>query len=304
MRHLLTLSDISREQFFSIIERGKLHRSNRSLAPDALRGKNVALIFEKSSTRTRLSFHAAVVELGGNVVGLEASALQLGRGETIEDTTEVFSRYLHAVMIRAKSHTMLERMAKQNSIPIINGLTDLYHPCQALADFMTLDQYGLDIRSDKLTMTFIGEGNNVFNSLALGSIYAGTRLRIASPKGYEPSQDVIDLVRSHGIDLQIFNDPIQAVKGANVIYTDVWVSMGQEEESQQRKQKFAPYCVSDELLTHAEKDCIVLHCLPAHRGEEITDSVMQRYGKYIFDQAENRLHVQKAILEWVFHRLD
>ena len=301
MRHLITLEDLSKDDFFKILKRGEEHRKNRKLAPESLKDKNIAILFEKSSTRTRLSFHMAITEMGGNVVPLESSALQIGRGETVEDTIEVFARYLDGVMIRARSHEMLEKMAARNRIPVINGLTDLYHPCQAMADYMTLQSYGYDPSKKPVKLVFIGEGNNVFNSLALGAMFTGAELRIASPQGYEVSDDIRKKMEDAGVKLTRFNDPYKAVEGANVIYTDVWVSMGQEEEESARKSIFSPYTVSLDLLENADPEHIVLHCLPAHRGEEIQSDVMEKYSDIIFNQAENRLHVQKAILEWIYH---
>ena len=303
MRHLLTLANVDHDGFHRIVERGLEHRKDRRLAPDSLSGRNVAILFEKTSTRTRLSFHMAITEMGGTVVPLEAQALQIGRGETVEDTIEVFSRYLDAVMIRARSHETLEAMASRNRIPVINGLTDLFHPCQSLADYMTMAQYGYDIRKGNVTLTFIGEGNNVFNSLALGAAWTGSKIRIACPEGYEPTPEILAEAKERGVDVRIFRDPLEAVEGANVIYTDVWVSMGQETEEEERKKLFRPYTISLDLLTHASPDHLVMHCLPAHRGEEIQSDVMDRYGEIIFNQAENRLHVQKAVLEWIFHRI-
>ncbi len=300
MRHLLSIRNLTETEFFRLLERGKVHRRNRMLHPAALAGKKVALLFEKSSTRTRLSFTVAVYELGGMAIPLETQMLQMGRGESIEDTTEVMARYVDAVMLRARHHSTLEKMAAMNRIPVINGLSDAYHPCQALADFMTVEQYGLSVRGG-LRLAFVGEPNNVFNSLALGSIYAKAQIRIATPPGYPVRPDVLSLLRENGISLEIFTDPVEAVKGAQVVYTDVWVSMGQEQEEQERKKAFSPYCVSESLLKHAADEHIVLHCLPAHRGEEITAGVMDRYRDPIFNQAENRLHIQKAILEWIFN---
>ena len=303
MRHLLEINDLSSEEFFQIIERGEAHRQNRSIAPDALKGKSIALMFEKTSTRTRLSFTVAVQELGGSVLSLESNMLQLGRGESIEDTTEVLSRYLHALMIRANSHESISVMAGMNRIPVINGLTDLHHPCQALADYMTIRQYGFDIAAGDFTLAFIGEGNNVFNSLASAAAFTGNEIRIASPAGYGISPEMRLVLQENGVKISEFTDPALAVKGANVIYTDVWVSMGQESEMEERKKLFAPYCINEELLKHADTNHIVLHCLPAHRGEEITAPVMSIYGESIFNQAENRMHVQKAVLEWIFHQI-
>jgi len=303
MRHLLEITDLEKEDFFRIIERGSEHRRDRALSGAVLDRKTIALLFEKASTRTRLSFTVAVQELGGNVLSIESNMLQLGRGESIEDTAEIFSRYTHAVMIRSHSHENLKKMAQVNRIPVINGLTDLHHPCQALADYMTLNQYGFDVYNGDFSVAFIGEGNNVFNSLAMSAIYSGNEIRLASPKGYGISEDMKSLLKKGGVIVKEFVNPVDAVKGANVIYTDVWVSMGQEDEINERKKIFSPYCISEELLIHADKKHIVMHCLPAHRGEEITDGVMKKYAEYIFDQAENRMHVQKAVLEWIFNLL-
>jgi len=300
MRHLTRITDLSAEDFFRILERGREHRQNRALAQEALKGKHVALLFEKSSTRTRLSFSIAIQELGGSLVSLEANQLQIGRGETIEDTAEVLSRYFHAVMIRAGSHATVASMAEIDRIPVINGLTDLEHPCQILADYMTLEQYGYDIRNGNLRIAFIGDGNNVFNSLAKASIFSNAEITLASPHGYEAKPDVVKDLKERKVRFTQYTDPVDAVKGANVVYTDVWISMGQENEETTRKKIFAPYCVSEELLKHAAAGHTVLHCLPAHRGEEITAGVMDRYHDSIFNQAENRMHVQKAVLEWVF----
>ncbi len=302
MRHLLSLNDLTREDFHRILERGAAHRGNRRLSPDALQHKNIALLFEKSSTRTRLSFQVAVTDLGGNVISIESGGLQTQRGEPVEDTAEVFSRYLDGVMIRARSHKTLEIMAEKGRIPVINGLSDLFHPCQALADYMTIQQYGFPF-DHKLNIAFIGEGNNVFNSLALGASFTDSVIRIASPEGYEVSSEMVSLLAKKGVDLKVFRDPYEAVEGAHVIYTDVWISMGQEAEAEERREIFSPYSISADLLKKAAPGHIVMHCLPAHRGEEITSEVMHDYHSSIFDQAENRLHVQKAVLEWVFEKL-
>ncbi len=302
MRHLLKLTDLSRDDFFRILDRSRVHTRDRTLAGEALVGKNIALLFQKHSTRTRISATVAIMELGGNAVSLDPSAMQIERGESLEDTAQVLSRYVNALIMRAASHDTLEALARTNALPVINGLTDRHHPCQALADYLTMEQHGFAPGSGTV-LAFIGEGNNVFNSLALGALFTGARLRIACPSGYEPRTDIVQLVRERGVELEIFDDPVQAVRGAQVVYTDVWVSMGQENETEARQSRFAPYCITTELLRHTADNHIVLHCLPAHRGEEITDDVMNKYGKIIFQQAENRLHVQKAVLEWVFEVL-
>jgi len=303
MRHLLSPLDLPEKDFFRIIERSHEHRKNRGLTPHALDTKTIALLFEKTSTRTRMSFSVAVSEMGGNPISLESTQLQIGRGESLEDTTEVLSRYVHALMIRARTHSNLELMAGMNQIPIINGLTDLHHPCQAVADFMTMEQLGCSLHGG-LRIAFIGEPNNVFNSLALFSGYAKAHISIASPRSYSTIHpDVLKALQERGAAFHQFTDPAGAVKDAQVIYTDTWVSMGQESQEAARKKDFANYCVSSDLLKLAAPGHIVLHCLPAHRGEEITAEVMEKHRKSIFDKAENRLHAQKAILEWVFDLL-
>ncbi|MBL8018641.1 MAG: ornithine carbamoyltransferase [Leptospirales bacterium] len=300
MRHLVSPLDLSEKDFFRIIERAHQHKKDRRLTPKSLEGRTVALLFEKTSTRTRLSFGVAVSEMGGNPISLESAQLQIGRGESLEDTTEVLSRYVNALMIRARTHRHLELMAGMNRIPIINGLTDLHHPCQAVADYMTMEQLGCSLHGG-LRIAFVGEPNNVFNSLALFAVYAKAEITIASPRNYSAIHpDVLSVLQQRGAGFQQFTEPAGAVKGAQVIYTDTWISMGQESEEADRKKEFANYCVSSELLKLAAPGHMVLHCLPAHRGEEITAEVMEQHRASIFEQAENRLHAQKAILEWVF----
>ncbi len=298
MKHLLNLMNLNQDDFFKIIYRGIEHKKNRLLNANGLKNKIIALLFEKSSTRTRISFSVAIHELGGHYLVLHSNELQLGRGETIEDTTNVLSRYIHGIMIRTHSHKNLEKMAKLNIISVINGLSDMYHPCQSLADYMTIYDYGIDFK--KLHIAFIGEPNNVFNSLALGSIFTESQISLATPEGFSIHPDVQKILKDNKKTLNIYKSPVEAVKNANVIYTDVWVSMGQEKESDIRKKVFKPYSVNSELLKHAPSEAIVMHCLPAHRGEEITDEVMDKFSHIIFQQSENRMHVQKALLEWIY----
>lgn len=302
MRHLLRIADLKADEFKAIVARGIAHGQNRNLTPAILKNKNIVLMFERSSTRTRLSFSVAVMEMGGNAIPIEASTLQIGRGETVEDTTEVFSRYVDAIMIRARSHKSLETMASLNRLSVVNGLTDLHHPCQALADFMTLQQRGLSL-DPSLQVSFVGEPNNVFNSLAESCALLGCKISIATPEGYTIDKSIEKFLKEHRVEFKLTHDPKEGVKGADVVYTDVWVSMGQEAEESAKKKQFAPYCVSMDLMKHANTNAMVLHCLPAHRGEEITAEVMDHYADVIFQQAENRLHVQKAILEWIFELL-
>ncbi len=279
MRHLLNIMNLTRDDFFSIINRGIEFKKNRLLNPEALKNKSIALLFEKASTRTRISFSIAIQELGGHYLVLHANELQLGRGETIEDTTMVLSHYLHAIMIRTNSQKKLEAMANLNVIPIINGLSDMYHPCQSLADYMTLLELGMKL--DNIKITFVGEPNNVFNSLVLGSIYTNSKISLATPDGFSIHPSVVQILKQYNIKIEIYKDPKDAVKEADVIYTDVWVSMGQEKESEIRKKVFQPYSVNNELIKYAKKDVIVMHCLPAHRGEEISDEVMNKYSNII-----------------------
>ena len=293
--------NLNQDDFFSLLKRGVEFKKNRLLNSNALKNKSIALLFEKASTRTRISFSIAIQELGGHYLVLHANELQLGRGETIEDTTYVLSRYLDGIMIRTDSQKKLEIMANLNVIPVINGLSDLFHPCQALADYLTLYDMGMDL--SKLEIAFIGEPNNVFNSLVLGSIFTQTKISIATPEGFNIHPRVKEILKRFNKEVQIYKDPKEAVKNADVIYTDVWVSMGQEKEADIRKKIFQPYSVNLELLKYAPQHVIVMHCLPAHRGEEITNEVMDKYSSVIFQQAENRLHIQKAILEWIYYMI-
>ncbi|MBE7438712.1 MAG: ornithine carbamoyltransferase [Spirochaetales bacterium] len=297
MRHFLRLLDPGPGTIDALLERTALHAKNRRLAVHALDGCNIGLLFEKASTRTRLSFQVAIAELGGNVINLDRSALQMGRGESMDDTLEVMARYLHALVMRTGRHDILVDLAGRNLLPIINGLTDQWHPCQILADAYTI---ACKVKGP-VRLAFIGEGNNVFNSLAVAAHFLGWELRISSPAGYGVSSSLRALLP----DLPIFEttDPIEAARGANVLYTDVWVSMGQENEKQEREKIFAPYQVDLPLLDVATADAIVMHCLPAYRGKEISSAVMSRFSPVIFDQAENRLHAQKAVLEWIFERI-
>lgn len=299
MRHLLNLLNLKKEDFFSILKRGLEHKKNRFLNPTALKNKSFGLLFEKASTRTRISFSLAIHELGGHYMVLFPQELQLGRGETIEDTTRVLGRYLHGLVVRTTQHEKLETMAGLNVLPIINGLSDLFHPCQGLADYMTLLELGYPL--EKIKIAFIGEPNNVFNSLVLGSLFTGTKITVATPQGFHLHKRITSLLERYNKNVEITHDPVEAVKNADVIYTDVWVSMGQEEEAEKRKQIFRPYSVTKQLLSRAPKDVIVMHCLPAQREEEISSEVMDAYADIIFTQAENRLHVQKAVLEWIFY---
>jgi ornithine carbamoyltransferase len=261
---------------------------------DYLKNKSLAMIFEKSSTRTRVSFEVGMTDLGGHAIYLDPMTMQLGRGETIGDTARVLSRYAHGIMIRAKSHATVVEMARHATVPVINGLDDLEHPCQVLADLMTIRERKGRIKG--LRLAWVGDGNNVCNSLILASAMMGMRMSVACPPGYEPDEGIVERARAMGGQIEIMRDPKEAAKGADILYTDVWVSMGDEAEKEKRLKDLRDYQINMGLVRLADKDCIVLHCLPAHRGEEITEDVIQCENSAIFDEAENRLHAQKALL--------
>ena len=258
-----------------------------------LKGKKLGMIFQKSSTRTRVSFEVGMYELGGNALFLSNRDLQIGRGEPVEDTARVLSRYLDAIMIRTFSQQEVEDLAKYGSIPIINGLTDYCHPCQVLADLMTIRERKGTFKG--LKMCFIGDGNNMANSLMVGAVKTGMSFAIACPEGYEPDEKLIEWAKENG-SFTMTRDVKEAAADADVIYTDVWASMGQEEEKAKREKAFAGYQVNAEVMAVAKPDAMVLHCLPAHRGEEITADVFEAHADEIFEEAENRLHAQKAVL--------
>jgi ornithine carbamoyltransferase len=293
-RDLLALRSLSPDDIRRLIDRAKARAPSRALA-----GKAVGIFLEKASTRTRVSFEVAIAQLGGHPVFLPAQEIQLGRGETVADTARVLSRYLDALVIRTFGQDRLEEWARHATIPVINGLTDSHHPCQILADLMTIDEK--KGRLAGLVVAYVGDGNNVAHSLLEGCAMMGMTCRIAAPAGYQPDAEVVKWAEVQaaktGSGIQVGEDPRAAARGADVLYTDVWTSMGQEAEASKRVGVFRPYQVNAELLRLAKPDAIVLHCLPAHRGEEITDDVMEGPRSVIFDQAENRLHVQKAVLE-------
>lgn len=295
MKHLLKLGDLSTEEIFGILnlaDQLKYERKN-GIGHQHLKGKHLGMIFQKSSTRTRVSFEVGMDELGGKALFLSDRDLQIGRGEPIKDTVRVLSRYLDAIMIRTFAQQDVEDLAKYGSIPIINGLTDYCHPCQVLADLMTVREYKGSLKGLKLC--FIGDGNNMANSLIVGGIKVGMEVVIACPDGYRPDADICAWAQKTG-KLTITSDVHEAAKNADVLYTDVWASMGQESEKKVREAAFAGYCIDESVMAAAKSDAMVLHCLPAHRGEEITDEVFEAHAQEIFDEAENRLHAQKAVL--------
>lgn len=292
-RHFLSLQDYSREEILQLIDRAselkrglKTGSSTRPLA-----GKSVGIIFEKPSTRTRVSFHVGVLQLGGHAILMNSKDIQLGRGEPIRDTARVLSRYLDAIVIRTFGHENLEEFAKWSTIPIINGLSDLLHPCQILSDLLTAREAGLDIMTMKAA--WIGDGNNMANSWINAARKLGFTLKLACPQGYDPQMPL------NSDNLILVRDPFEAAQGSNLISTDVWSSMGQESETEIRSRHFKGFQVNKEIMSRAADPCYVLHCLPAHRGEEITDDVLESHQALVWDQAENRLHVQKAILEFL-----
>jgi len=269
-----------------------------------LAGMSLAMIFEKSSTRTRVSFEVAMTQLGGHAIFLNQKDSQLGRGETIPDTARVLGRYADAIMYRAFSHANMAELARFSSVPVINALDDLEHPCQIAADLLTVQEH--KGRLEGLKLAYVGDGNNVCNSLLLGAAMVGMHAAAACPPGYQPNAGLAakakELAAASGVRSEVLTDPVKAVEGADIVYTDTWVSMGQEEEVAQRRKTFLPYQVNGALMAKAKEDAIFMHCLPAHRGWEVTDEVMEGPHSVVFDQAENRLHAQKAILLAVLNR--
>ncbi|NLV85669.1 MAG: ornithine carbamoyltransferase [Clostridiales bacterium] len=295
MKHLLKLSDLSPEEILDILnlaDQLKYEKKN-GVEHHLLKGKTLGMIFQKSSTRTRISFEVGMYQLGGSALFLSPRDLQIGRGEPIEDTARVLSRYLDGIMIRTFGQDEVEDLAKYGSIPIINGLTDYAHPCQVLADLMTIREHKRSLKGLKLC--FIGDGNNMANSLIVGGIKMGMEVAIGCPKAYKPDADIMDWAAENGSFL-CTDDIFEAAKDADVVYTDVWASMGQEDEAEKRMESFKSYQVNQKLMKLAKPDAMVLHCLPAHRGEEISAETFEIHADEIFDEAENRLHAQKAVM--------
>ncbi len=295
MKHLLKLLDWSPEEITEVLnlaDQLKYEKKN-GIQHHILKGKTLGLIFQKSSTRTRVSFEVGMYDLGGSALFLSSNDLQIGRGEPIEDTARVLSRYLDGIMIRTYAQEEVEKLAEYGSIPIINGLTDFCHPCQVLADLMTIREHKGMIKGRKLC--YIGDGNNMANSLIVGGIKMGMSVAIACPKDYQPDADIMKWAKENG-DFVCTEDVSEAAKDADVLYTDVWASMGQEGEAEERKKIFKGYQINSDVMKVAKEDAMVMHCLPAHRGEEITADVLEAHANEIFDEAENRLHAQKAVL--------
>jgi ornithine carbamoyltransferase len=295
-RDLLSIRDLGADDLRWILdEAGRLKKLRKKGVPHPLlQGKSLGMIFEKSSTRTRVSFEVGMYELGGHALFLNPRDLQLGRGEEIRDTARALSRYVHGVMIRAYRHTTLEEYARYSDVPIVNGLSDREHPCQVLADLLTLRERFRTL--DGIRVAWIGDGNNVCHSLILSAALTGIQVTVATPRGYRPDAGVVAAAQAGGGKVTLTTDPKRAVKDADAVYTDVWVSMGEEEEREKRLRAFQGYGITRELMSSAADRAIVLHCLPAHRGEEISDEVMEGAASAVWDQAENRLHAQKALL--------
>jgi ornithine carbamoyltransferase len=295
-KDFISILDISRDELNELIGTARRLKKERRIGVfhPYLSQKTLGMIFEKSSTRTRISFDVGMYELGGYALFLNPKDMQLGRGEAIRDTARVLSRFVSAVMIRANCHQDILELAAHGDIPVINGLSDLEHPCQILADIMTIVEHLH--RIEKVKVAWIGDGNNVCNSLILSTILTGMEVRVSSPPGYQPSETFVKKAKEQGAVVKVGENPFAAVKNADVVMTDTWVSMGQEKETEEREKVFAAYQVNVNLMEHAKPGAIVMHCLPAHRGYEITDEVMDSNRSVVWDQAENRLHVQKALL--------
>ena len=297
MNDLLKLLDLSGEEIVDILNMADQLKYERKhgIPHEHLKGQTLGMIFQKSSTRTRVSFQVGIYQLGGQGLFLSTSDIQMGRGEPIEDTARVLSRYCDGIMIRTYAQEEVETLAEYASIPVINGLTDFAHPCQVLADLMTIREYKGVLEGQKLC--FIGDGsNNMANSLMGGGLKTGMTVSIATAPGYEPAPQVMEFAKAYGDKFILTNDPLAAAQGADAVYTDVWASMGQEGEKAKREKDFAGFQVNAAVMEQAAQDAMVLHCLPAHRGEEITADVFEQKAEYIFEEAENRLHAQKAVM--------
>ena len=302
MRHFLTIADYTKEEILEILELSRViknetkHRVFKEYMPKQVLG----MLFEKSSTRTRVSFETGIYQLGGIGMFLSSNDIQLGRGEPMSDTSRVITRMVDMVMIRTFEHSKLEEFAKYSKVPVINGLTDDYHPVQLMADYLTIMEAGLD---KNLVAAYVGDGNNLANSWLMLASKLGFELRIATPKGYEVKQEVLDkaltFAKQSGAKIIISNDPKKAVTGATVVTTDTWVSMGQEDEKEQRLKDFDGYIIDDKMMNIAQKDAIFLHCLPAYKGYEVSEEVFESTQSLVFEEAENRLHAQKGVMVWL-----
>lgn len=295
-KDLLKITDLSCEDITHILDVADQLKYNQKhgIPHRLLEGKTLAMIFQKSSTRTRVSFDVGMFQLGGHAMFLSTADIQMGRGESIRDTARVLSRYCDGIMIRTYGQDEVEELAEYATIPVINGLTDYSHPCQVLADLMTIREHQKTLEG--LHMCYIGDGNNMANSLVAGGLITGMKVTCATPMGYEPDPQILDFAKQYGDKFSWYDDVMEAAKGADVLVTDVWASMGQEEEREEREKIFQGYQINTAVMEVANKGAIVLHCLPAHKGEEITEEVFEKYADCIFDEAENRLHAQKAVM--------
>src|SRR3990172_3388138 len=301
VRHLTSIRDLSSADVTEVFRLAADMKRSPDRYRGALAGKTLAMIFQRPSTRTRVSFEVGIYQLGGIGLHLSGNDLQLGRGETIADTARVLSRYVDAIMARTHAHQDIVELARDASVPVINGLSDLLHPCQALADYFTLLEHKQTLRGRKIA--YVGDGNNMCHSLLYGANKVGMHIAVATPQGYEPKSIIMKSVQREaqqvGVQVTLTEDPGVAVEGADAVYTDVWASMGQEAEAEKRKGIFRPYQVNASLMARAKPDAVFMHCLPAHRGEEVSAEVIDGPQSIVFDQAENRLHVQKAILHFL-----
>ena len=297
-QHLIDLAEYSREDIVALLELAALVKSDPGAYRSALAGKTLGMVFEKPSTRTRVSFEVGIYQLGGHGLYLGRNDLQIGRGESVPDTARVLSRYLDGIMARTFRHDTITALAEHGSVPVINGLSDLLHPCQALADFQTIREHKGAL--DGLKVCYVGDGNNVLHSLVNAGVKLGCHMHYACPEGYDPDPAIMDAARDEGrkrgADVVAHRDAHEAVRGVDVIYADVWTSMGQEGEESTRNAIFEPYQINEALVAGAASDYLFMHCLPAHRGEEVTDAVCDSPNSVIFDEAENRLHAQKAVM--------
>lgn len=296
MKHLLKMSDLSKADIIDILNLADQlkYELKHNIPHRHLEGKTLGMIFQKSSTRTRVSFETGMYQLGGNALFLSSRDLQIGRGEPVQDTARVLSRYLDGIMIRTFEQKEVEDLSEFGNIPIINGLTDYCHPCQVLADLMTIREYKGQF--DGLKMCYIGDGNNMANSLIVGGLTVGMEVAVACPEGYRPDSTVLEFAKAYGDKFTLTDKPVEAAANADVLFTDVWASMGQEGEAEIRRKAFTGYQINDEVMAAAKRDAMVQHCLPAHREEEITAKVFEEHAEEIFDEAENRLHAQKAVM--------
>jgi ornithine carbamoyltransferase len=293
MRHFLSLADWSGAEIRGLLALAARVKKEPDQYRHALAGKTLGMIFQKKSTRTRVSFEVGMFQLGGHALFLSGGELQLGRGETIPDTAKVLSRYVDGIMARVYAHEDVEALTA-GTVPVINGLSDKLHPCQVLADLMVLEEH--KGRLEGLTLAYVGDGNNMAHSLINGCTRTGIAVRVATPEAYAPDPAIVDAARAAGGSVLVTRDPVEAVTGADAVYTDVWASMGQEKERAERLEVFAPYQVDEALFARAAEDAVFLHCLPAHRGEEVTDGVVDHPRSIVLDEAEDRLHAQKAVL--------